>query len=72
MSQDIPRPNAEPIYHDIEAQSINGFIGLVLHILLGLFNFILLVSNSLAALILLITGPIWLIYWKSYVIVNPN
>ncbi|MBR84612.1 MAG: hypothetical protein CMA85_01540 [Euryarchaeota archaeon] len=72
MSQTTPRPNTEPIYHDIEATSINGFIGLALHILLGLFNFILLVSNSVAALLLLITGPIWLIYWKSYVIVNPN
>lgn len=72
MIQAGGRPSNEPIYHDIKAQSISGFIGLALHIFLGLFNFILLVSNSAAVLLLLITGPIWLIYLKSYVIVNPN
>ncbi len=65
-------PKNEPVYHDIEAQTINGFPGLALHIALGFFNLILLVSNSAIAILLLITGPIWLLFWKSYVIVNPN
>ena len=36
-----------------------------------MFNIILLATGP-GALLLIITGPIWIILWNSYVIVNPN
>ncbi|MBT3641507.1 MAG: SPFH domain-containing protein [Euryarchaeota archaeon] len=62
----------EELIKDIEKSSLNGFIGLGLHILLGLFNFIILsMSNTFSGLII-ITGPLWLIYTNSYMIIQPN
>lgn len=62
----------DPIYRDIEAKSINGFLGLGIHIILvPILNIILAVSGP-AAILLIITGPLWLVMWNSYVVVNPN
>ena len=63
--------NNEPIYRDIDAKSMNGFLGLLIHILLGFFNVIILAAGS-AGILVLITGPLWVVMWNSYVIVNPN
>ena len=65
-------PNQEPQFRDLNSKSLNGFLGLGLHLLLSLVNLGLLISASWASLLLLITGPLWLIMWNSYVIVNPN
>ncbi len=64
-------PSTEPQFRDKDATSINGFLGLGIHIGLSLFNIILLATGP-GALLLIITGPIWIILWNSYVIVNPN
>ena len=62
----------EPMYRDIDVRSINGFIGLFIHIIiLPIVNIILSVSGPLAILII-ITGPLWFLMWNSYVVVNPN
>ena len=69
-TQAIMPPN-EPQFKDKQATSINGFIGLLLHLGLSVFNLILTATGP-GALLLIITGPIWLVLWNSYVIVNPN
>ena len=51
--------------------TVNGFLGLILHLILSIVNIRLLFTGPGAAL-LLITGPLWLLIWNSYVIVNPN
>ena len=62
----------DPIYRDIEAKSINGFLGLGIHIfLLPILSIILAVSGP-AGILLIITGPLWFLMWNSYVVVNPN
>ncbi|MEE2625336.1 MAG: SPFH domain-containing protein [Candidatus Thermoplasmatota archaeon] len=60
----------DPIYRDLEAKAINGFLGLGIHIiLLPVLNLILAVT---VWPLLLITGPLWFLMWNSYVVVNPN
>ena len=46
-------------------------MGLGLHVFLSIFNFVLLFTGP-GALLLIITGPLWLLVWNCYVIVNPN
>ncbi|MBT4803154.1 MAG: SPFH domain-containing protein [Euryarchaeota archaeon] len=62
----------EELIKDIEKSSLNGFIGLGLHILLGLFNFIILSMTNMFSGLIIITGPLWLIYTNSYMIIQPN
>ena len=62
----------EELIKDIEKSSLNGFIGLGLHILLGLFNFIILSTSNMFSGLIIITGPLWLIYTNSYMIIQPN
>ena len=64
-------PVNEPQFKDKDATSINGFVGLLIHLGLGIFNLVLTATGP-GALLLIITGPIWLVMWNSYVIVNPN
>ncbi len=71
MSPNTYAPTTEPQFRDKDATSINGFLGLGIHLGLSLFNIILLATGP-GALLLIITGPIWIILWNSYVIVNPN
>jgi regulator of protease activity HflC (stomatin/prohibitin superfamily) len=62
----------EELIKDIEKSSLNGFIGLGLHILLGLFNIIILSMSNMFSVLIIITGPLWLIYTNSYMIIQPN
>ena len=64
-------PPNEPQFKDKDATSINGFVGLLIHLGLSVFNLVLTATGP-GALLLIITGPIWLVMWNSYVIVNPN
>ena len=62
----------EPMYRDIDAKSINGFLGLGIHILLLPILNILLAVGGPTGILLIITGPLWFLMWNSYVVVNPN
>ena len=62
----------EELIKDIEKNTLNGFIGLILHILLGLFNLIILIWVSNLSVFIIITGPLWMIYTNSYMIIQPN
>ena len=64
-------PANEPQFRDKPGSAINGFLGLFLHLILSIVNIGLLFTGPGAAL-LIITGPLWLVMWNSYVIVNPN
>ncbi len=68
-----PGDKNDPIYRDIEAKSINGFLGLGIHIfLLPILNIILVAVGGPSGILLIITGPLWFLMWNSYVVVNPN
>lgn len=68
--------DSEPTFRDIKARAINGFLGLVIHLLLGITNMMLLIligpTSGLSILPLLLTTPLFLVMFNSYVIVNPN
>jgi len=68
--------DSEPTYRDIKAKAINGFLGLGVHLSLGITNMVLLVligpTSGLSILPLLLTTPLFLVMFNSYVIVNPN
>ena len=68
--------DSEPTFRDIKAKAINGFLGLVVHLLLGITNMMLLIligpTSGLSILPLLLTTPLFLVMFNSYVIVNPN
>lgn len=68
--------DSEPTFRDIKAKAINGFLGLVIHLLLGITNMMLLIligpTSGLSILPLLLTTPLFLVMFNSYVIVNPN
>ena len=70
MSEEVIRK--EEIIQDIERTSLNGFVGLALHLLLGLFNLIIIGSASIISALILISGPTWVIYTNSYLIIQPN
>jgi regulator of protease activity HflC (stomatin/prohibitin superfamily) len=63
----------EPTYHDIDGYTINGFLGLLMHLALGLVNLILpILLGPLTVIIQIFTVPLWFVMFNSYVIVNPN
>ena len=70
MSDTVIRKEA--LIKDIEKSSLNGFIGLGLHILFGLFNLIIIIMGDFISALKIITGPLWLIYTNSYMIIQPN
>ena len=78
MSEIVRRK--ENITQDFEKNTLNGFIGVFLHfIVLGFINLLLMglmgaggAIGGLAFLITIFTGPLWLIYWNSYIIIAPN
>ena len=78
MSEIVRRK--ENITQDFEKNTLNGFIGVFLHfIVLGFINLLLMglmgaggVIGGLAFLITIFTGPLWLLYWNSYIIIAPN
>ena len=53
-------PPTQPQFKDRNANSINGFLGLGLHLILSIFNLFLLFTGP-GALLLIITGPLWLL-----------
>ena len=78
MSEIVRRK--ENITQDFEKKTLNGFVGIFLHIIvLGFVNLLLLILTGvggalggLAFLVTIFTGPLWLIYWNSYIIIAPN
>ena len=70
----------ESITQDFEKKTLNGFVGIFLHIIvLGFVNLLLLILTGvggalggLAFLVTIFTGPLWLVYWNSYIIIAPN
>ena len=78
MSEEVIRK--ESITKDINQRTLNGFIGLFGHLILGIFNLLLIIMLSaeitiisgLSGLLILLTGPIWLIYCNSYITIGPN
>ena len=70
----------ESITQDFEKKTLNGFIGIFIHIIvLGFVNLLLMMLmgvggaiSGLAFLITVFTGPLWLVYWNSYIIIAPN
>ena len=65
----------ESITQDFEKKTLNGFIGIFIHIIvLGFVNLLLMILmgvggalGGLAFLITVFTGPLWLVYWNSYI-----
>ena len=79
MSEEVPK--REHITKDIDKRTLNGFLGLFIHIiLLSIFNIILLafagaeimLISFLAGMLLLLTVPLWFIYFNSYITIAPN
>ena len=66
----------EPTFKDINAKAINGFLGLILHLALAVTNLVLVIliapTGGLSVLILILTIPLFLVMFNSYVIINPN
>ena len=66
----------EPTFKDINAKAINGFLGLILHLALAVTNLVLMIliapTGGLSVLILILTIPLFLVMFNSYVIINPN
>ena len=72
LQLDAVKHTNEPQYKDIKSKgSINGFLGLMIHLGFTVFNLALTAAGP-GALLLILTGPLWLLMWNSYVIVNPN
>ncbi len=69
-NQVVSKNKDEPLYRDIDAKTINGFLGLGIHLI------ILPVVQIIVALVAwplnIIFTPLWFLMWNSYVVVNPN
>tara|TARA_B110000444_G_scaffold98318_1_gene93276 strand:- start:1057 stop:1980 length:924 start_codon:yes stop_codon:yes gene_type:complete len=67
-------------FRDIERASLNGFLGVLIHIIIVpiifLATFVLYAGGAwgifLASLLQSIIGIVWFLMWNSYVIINPN
>ena len=67
-------------FKDIERASINGFLGLLIHLIIVpvifLATFLLYAGGAagviLAILLQIIISILWCIMWNSYVVINPN
>ena len=62
----------EPTYRDIEGYAINGFLGLLMHLALGLANLVMGLISPWLIPVQIVTVPLWFAMFNSYVIVNPN
>ena len=64
----------EAITKDVNKPTLNGFLGLFLHTLLGIFIIVLFIAIPDFGWLLniLIFGPIWTIYCNSYIVIHPN
>ena len=63
-------PQNQPQFKDKKATSINGFVGLALHLFLSVFNIVLLFTDRGTSTDHHRTTL--LLVWNCYVIVNPN
>ena len=67
-------------FRDIERASLNGFLGVLIHIIIVpvifLATFVLYAGGAwgifLASLLQSIIGIVWFLMWNSYVVINPN
>tara|TARA_B110001452_G_scaffold259112_1_gene255069 strand:+ start:1161 stop:2117 length:957 start_codon:yes stop_codon:yes gene_type:complete len=67
-------------FKDIERASLNGFLGVLIHIIIVpvifLATFVLYAGGAwgifLGILLQSIIGIVWFIMWNSYVVINPN
>ena len=67
-------------FKDIERASMNGFLGLFIHLIIVpvifLATFVLYAGGAagviLAILLQIIISILWCIMWNSYVVINPN
>jgi len=62
----------EEIIQDIERKSLSGFLGIGIHFALSVFNMVIMATGNIVAILIIITGPLWFLYFNSYVIVQPN
>ena len=62
----------EEIIQDIERKSLNGFLGIGIHLALSVFNMVIMAAGNIVTILIIITGPLWFLYFNSYVIVQPN
>ena len=62
----------EEIIQDIERTSLSGFLGIGIHIALSVFNMVIMATGNIVTILIIITGPLWFLYFNSYVIVQPN
>lgn len=62
----------EEIIQDIERKSLSGFLGIGIHIALSVFNMVIMATGNIVTILIIITGPLWFLYFNSYVIVQPN
>ena len=77
-------PNSDGIneiqFKDLERSSINGFVGLFIHLIvipvIFLISFVLYVAGAggiaLGILFQILIGILWFVMWNAYVIINPN
>ncbi|MAK25132.1 MAG: SPFH domain-containing protein [Methanobacteriota archaeon] len=61
---------SEPRYRDVDAKSINGFLGVGIHLIL--LPILLIIGALVAWPLNIILAPLWFLMWNSYVVVNPN
>ncbi|MBF92858.1 MAG: hypothetical protein CMB78_03705 [Euryarchaeota archaeon] len=61
---------SEPRYRDVDAKSINGFLGVGIHLIL--LPVLLIIGALVAWPLNIILAPLWFLMWNSYVVVNPN
>lgn len=68
------KSNTDIITKDISKGTFNGFLGLLIHSLLGVWIIFLFIAIPEIGWLfnVLIFGPIWTIYCNSYIIINPN
>ena len=67
-------------FRDLERSSMNGFLGLFIHIIIVpiifLATFVLYGGGALGVILAIILqsiiGILWCIMWNSYVVINPN
>ena len=62
----------EEIIQDIERKSLSGFLGIGIHLALSVFNMVIMATGNIVTILIIITGPLWFLYFNSYVIVQPN
>lgn len=78
-AQTIAQPTDEIMFKDLEKTTINGFIGIAIHILAVPFVFLLCFIfyglgplAAIGVLLQIALAILWFLQWNSYLIINPN